>query len=173
MQKLINKPIKKKKYRWLLELFFFVVLFMTIRAWQQKDLVTGVAPNFHGEMLTGENINLTDYHGEPFIIHFWAKWCHFCRMEENSLSNIKQNWPFLSIAYQSGSQENVSNYMKERNIENWPTIIDSDNKIADLFSVNSVPTTYIIDANGNIRFAEVGLTSSWGIKARLWWATHF
>jgi len=39
--------------------------------------------------------------------------------------------------------------------------------------VKGVPTSYIIDGNGNIRFTEVGLTSGWGLRARLWWADKF
>ena len=63
--------------------------------------------------------------------------------------------------------------MKERSIEGWPTIVDQDSRLADLFGVKGVPTSYIIDGNGNIRFTEVGLTSGWGLRLRLWWAENF
>jgi len=169
------KPTQTKIrwFRWLLEIILILGLVLLVRAWQQKELVSGDAPNFQSIMLDGKTINLEDYRGKPFVLHFWADWCPFCKIEENSLSQIKKDWPFLSIAYQSGDNKQVSNYMTERNIQDWPTIVDQDNRIADLFGVNGVPTTYIIDGKGNIRFTEIGLTSGWGIRARLWWTDKF
>jgi len=79
----------------------------------------------------------------------------------------------LTVAYQSGDKPNVIKHMKERNIENWPTIVDEDGRLAEIFGVKGVPASYIIDSSGNIRFTEVGLTSGWGLRARLWWAETF
>ena len=89
------------------------------------------------------------------------------------MSNIQKDWPMLSVAYQSGDKTEVKKHMEERGLENWPTIVDKDNRLGDLFGVKGVPTSYIIDGEGNIRFAEVGLTSAWGLRARLWWADKF
>ena len=170
-----NKPTKKKRrwFRYLLEFLLIIAIVFGIRAWQQKDLVVGEAPSFQSVMLNGETVNLEDYHGKPFILHFWASWCSFCKIEESSMSNIQKDWPMLSVAYQSGDKIEVQNHMKERGLEGWPTIVDKDNRLGDLFGVKGVPTSYIIDGKGNIRFAEVGLTSSWGLRARLWWAERF
>ena len=49
--------------------------------------------------------------------------------------------------------------------------MDEDGKLATQFGVHGVPTSYILDAKGKIRFREVGLTSSWGLRLRLWLAT--
>ncbi len=170
-----NKPINKKRrwFRYLFEMFLIVAIIFGIRAWQQKDLVIGEAPSFQSVMLNGETVNLEDYRGKPFILHFWASWCPFCKIEEESMTNIQKDWPLLSVAYQSGDKTEVQKHMKERDIESWPTIVDKDNRLGDLFGVKGVPTSYIIDGEGNIRFAEVGLTSAWGMRARLWWADRF
>ena len=79
----------------------------------------------------------------------------------------------LTVAYQSGDKAEVEKHMSVQKISSWPTIVDQDSRLADLFGVKGVPTSYIIDGNGNIRFTEVGLTSSWGLRARLWWADTF
>lgn len=170
-----NKPIKKKRrwFRYLIEIFLIIAIIFGIRAWQQKDLVIGEAPSFQSVMLNGETVNLEDYRGKPFILHFWASWCPFCKIEEGSMTSIQKDWPLLSVAYQSGDKTEVQKHMKERGLESWPTIVDKDNRLGDLFGVKGVPTSYIIDGEGNIRFAEVGLTSGWGLKARLWWADRF
>lgn len=170
-----EKTTKKKKrwFRYLFEVLLMIVIIFGIRAWQQKDLMTGEAPSFQSVMMNGETVNLEDYRGKPFILHFWASWCAFCKIEEGSMTEIQKDWPFLSVAYQSGDKLEVQKHMKERDLEGWPTIIDKDSRLGDLFGVKGVPTSYIIDAKGNIRFAEVGLTSGWGLRARLWWADSF
>ena len=166
----------KKKNRWL-RIFFEAIIIIAviygIRAWQQKDMVSGIAPSFQSVMLNGKTVNLEDYSGKPLLLHFWASWCPFCKLEEGSISNINNDWPVLTVAYQSGDKADVVKHMQNRNIEDWPTIVDQDSRLAELYGVKGVPTSYIIDANGNIRFTEVGLTSGWGLRARLWWADTF
>jgi hypothetical protein len=36
-----------------------------------------------------------------------------------------------------------------------------------------VPADFIINRYGDVQFVEVGVTSSWGLRARLWWSKHF
>ena len=166
----------KKKRRWfrlLLEVLIIIAIVFGIRVWQQKDLVSGVAPSFQSVKLDGATVNLEDYNGKPLLLHFWASWCPFCKLEEGSLTKIQEDWPMLTVAYQSGDKAEVVKHMQERKLQSWPTIIDQDSRLAELFGVKGVPTSYIIDGNGNIRFTEVGLTSGWGLRARLWWADKF
>lgn len=170
-----SKPVKKKR-RWLrllIEALIIIAIIFAIRGWQQKDLVTGIAPTFQSVMLDGKTVNLIDYNGKPLLLHFWASWCPFCKFEESSINNIQKDWSVLTVAFQSGDKTEVVKHMKERQIDSWPTIVDQDSRLAELFGVKGVPTSYIIDGNGNIRFTEVGLTSGWGLRARLWWADKF
>lgn len=171
-----NTLSQKRRRPWLryfIEALIIIVIIFGIRAWQQKDLVAGPAPVFQSVMIDEQTVNLVDYNGKPLLLHFWASWCPFCKFEESSINKIDKDWPVLTVAYQSGNKAEVLKYMKERKIEKWPTIVDQDSRLAELFGVKGVPTSYIIDGNGNIRFTEVGLTSGWGLRARLWWADKF
>ena len=167
--------VKKKKrfLRIAIEILLIVVVVFGIRAWQQRDMVTGPAPSFQNVMLDGKTVNLVDYTGKPVLIHFWAEWCPFCKVEEGTITSIEKDWPVLTVAYQSGDKTAVMKHMKEREIDHWPTIVDQDSHLAELFGVKGVPSSYIVDGDGNIRFTEVGLTSGWGLRARLWWAENF
>lgn len=164
-----EKP-KRKWLRILLEILLVVAVIIALRAWQKRDVVTGVAPGFQSVLLDGKTVNLEDFNGKPLLIHFWADWCPFCKIEEGGVTNIQKDWPVLTVAYQSGDVTNVTKHMKERNIQHWPTILDQDGRLAELFGVKGVPSSFIIDGEGNIKFIEVGLTSEWGLRTRLWWA---
>lgn len=170
---MISRYIKNKWLRITLEIIIVIGFILGVRAWQQRDIVNGVAPSFQSVLLNGKTVNLEDYNGKPVLIHFWADWCPFCKIEEGGITNIQKDWPILTVAYQSGDGKNVTKHMKDRKIQAWPTIVDQDSRLAELFGVKGVPTSFIIDADGNIRCSEVGLTSEWGLRFRLWWADKF
>ena len=167
------KFIKRKWIRFLLEIAIIIAIVLALRAWQQRNLVEGVAPSFQSILLDGKTVSLEDFNGKPVLIHFWSEWCPYCKLEESSISRIQEDWPILTVAYQSGDPKTVTDHMKKRNIQSWPTIVDEDGRLADLFGVKGVPTSIILDGKGNIRFSEIGLTSEWGLRLRLWWSKKY
>jgi hypothetical protein len=60
--------------------------------------------------------------------------------------------------------------MERKGITEWVTVVDEDGKLAEQYGIHGVPTSYVLDGEGNIRFREVGLTSGWGLRLRLWLA---
>lgn len=172
-KKMKSRLTKNKWLRLIFEILIIIGIVLVIRTWQQRNLVDGIAPSFQNVLLNGKTVNLEDYHGKPVLIHFWAEWCPFCKLEEGSISSLQKDWSVLTVAYQSGDQKSVTQHMKERNIQSWPTIVDQDGRLAELFGVKGVPTSIILDGDRNIRFSEVGLTSEWGLRIRLWWSNQF
>jgi alkyl hydroperoxide reductase subunit AhpC len=63
--------------------------------------------------------------------------------------------------------------MERKGISNWVTIVDNDGELARQYGVIGVPTSYILDSEGSIRFSEVGMSSAWGLRFRLWLAEKF
>lgn len=168
-----EKKQKKKKAKWfryLIDFLIIVMLIIAFRSWQQRSMVSGVAPEIQGVLMDGTITELKKYRGKPVLLHFWATWCPFCKLEEGSITGIAEDWPVLTIAYQSGDKAKIEKYLKEQGLESWAVISDPESRLAELYGVTGVPTSFIIDANGNIRFREVGITSAWGLRARLWYA---
>lgn len=171
-----SAPIKRSRpwVKWGIEITIVLALIFGIRAWQQRTLIVGEAPIFNEVGLKGEEVALIDYRGKPMLLHFWASWCPICEIEQGSISKVvEQGWPMVTVAYSSGEAEEVKRYMERKGISNWVTIVDNDGELARQYGVIGVPTSYILDNEGSIRFREVGPSSSWGLRLRLWWADQF
>ncbi|PID45580.1 MAG: protein disulfide oxidoreductase [Proteobacteria bacterium] len=167
--------LKKRKRSWwrlLLELLVILSIVLAVRFWFQRDLPSGPAPAFQSVLMDGKVVNLKDYRGEPLLLYFWASWCQFCKVSEAPLTGLQEDWNVLSVAFQSGDKQAVGEYIKEHGLESWDVIPDQDGRLAELFGVQAVPTSYIIDGKGNIRLKEVGLTTGWGLRARLWYVKN-
>ena len=78
----------------------------------------------------------------------------------------------IPVAMQSGDAATVLKHLKERGID-LPQLIDADGRHAMNWRVRGVPTHFVVDAAGNVRFRVVGYATTWGLKARLWWAETF
>ena len=164
------KPKKKKKWlRWLIEILIIIIILGGIRTWQQHGMISGEAPEIMLNDLSGKTVHLNDYKGKPLLLHFWATWCKICEFEQDWINEIDKDWQVLSIAsLSSGTEEEIRRYMKQHNIEHWQTIIDKDNSLTEHYGITVMPSTFVIDSNGEIRFKEVGITTPWGWRLRLW-----
>ena len=160
-----------------LTLLLLVLLYAAIQAWQTRNLARGLAPSFSAPSADLRNASgLVDldawrktHVGQAVALHFWAEWCPICRAEEHSISRVQRDWPLLGVAMQSGDAARVQSVLRTRQLD-WLTAVDADGKIARRYGLQSVPAFVVVDAQGRIRFAEVGYTSEVGMRLRLWWA---
>ncbi len=153
---------------------FYVLLILAvvggIRAWQQRDMVSGIAPVLKGVTLDGQRYQLPVHSEAPVLVHFWATWCPICRTEEDNIAAIAQDNPHvITIAMTSGLTNDVLTYMKEQGVD-FPVVNDPDGSLSTAWGVHAVPASFIISRDGQIRFVEVGYTTEFGLRLRLWLA---
>lgn len=153
-----------------LELLLFVVLVTGIRAWQHRDMPEGSAPLLQGALLNGSAYALPARPAQPLLVHFWATWCAICSSEQDSIAAIVRDHPnTITIAMQSGSTREVTKYLTEHHLH-YPVVNDPEGKLSNEWGVHAVPASFIINTNGQVRFIEVGYTTGWGLRFRLWLA---
>jgi thiol-disulfide isomerase/thioredoxin len=153
-----------------IEVLLFIVVVVAIRAWQQRDMISGAAPVLQGVTLAGQPYKLPAHPDRPVLVHFWATWCPVCRAEQGSIAAIANDNPnVISIAMQSGKPEEVARYMREQGIS-FSALNDPDGSISAAWGVHAVPASFIIGPDGQIRFVEVGYTTGPGLRLRLWLA---
>ncbi len=119
------------------------------------------APAFTLTSTNGKQINLSDYKGKIVILDFWATWCAPCRKGIPDLIEIqKQYKDNVVIVGISLDQQNTISYvipfMKEFGI-NYPVVYGNEKVVVDYGSIPSIPTSFIIDNNGNVVDVFIGL----------------
>jgi len=125
----------------------------------QAKPVDGKAPDFTLHSRGGQNLRLSDYRGQIVLINFWASWCGPCRQEMPLLQNLyhrysKLGFTILGVNVDSDSTK-ANNYLRDMQVT-FPILYDNSNSVSKRFNVNAMPTTVIVDRNGNMRFLHQG-----------------
>ena len=133
---------------------------------RKPALESNALPLIEEKLLDGTLFTSKAIEGKPIIIHFWATWCPTCKLEAGNIQSISQKYRVLTIAVQSGDNRKIDAYMKENSLD-FKVLNDIDGGWAKKFKVEAFPTTFIYDGKGELRFTEVGYTTTAGILARL------
>ncbi|MBN8477270.1 redoxin domain-containing protein [Sulfuritalea sp.] len=172
----------KRWQRWLLEAALILAVILGAQHWQTRGLPEGAAPPLAGVLTDGSQIKVgapqglpsvagETANGAPTLVAFWATWCPVCTAEEDNIVAVAKEHRVISVAMQSGDAAAVIKHLQERGIE-LPALVDADGRHAQNWRVRGVPTHFVVDGAGNIRFRVVGYATTWGLKARLWWAEN-
>lgn len=159
--------------RWGLEALGILAIVLAVQAWQARGLPEGPAPALAGTTPEGKPLSLEGMvaGGKPVLVAFWATWCGVCKAEAGNLDAIARDRPFLAVAMQSGNEGEVARHLKDAGLR-YPTVNDPEGEISRSWKVRSVPTHFVVDGRGVIRYRVVGYATEWGLRARLWLAEH-
>ncbi|HHV27919.1 MAG TPA: redoxin family protein [Tissierellia bacterium] len=108
----------------------------------------------------GETHTLSDYKGKVVFLNFWATWCPPCRMEMPDIEEVykergknAEDVIILGVSGpnlgREGSKEKIIEFLKEEGYT-YPVVFDETGDIMATYSIQSLPTTFIIDRDGNI-----------------------
>lgn len=127
------------------------------------------APDFTLTSIDGKEIKLSNYKDKKVILNFWAVWCPPCKEEIPDFVKFynenKNKIEIIGIEV-SGRKKDIEKIVQKYNIS-YPICI-SDEKIESLYGgIRFVPTTFIIDEKGYIKFNKVGLMTEDELKGLL------
>ena len=120
----------------------------------------GIDPaDFTLPLLDGTTLTLSDLKGKVVFLNFWATWCPPCRMEMPSMERLYQalkDKGLVMIAVNGGeAAEQASGFMRE-NALTFPVVLDRTGSVSGQYSVQAIPTTYILDRRGLIVARKTG-----------------
>ena len=131
---------------------------------QTANITEGVAIgnraiDFQLPKLDGTIVKLSDYRGKPVLLNFWATWCGPCRFEVPFLEQINASYSskgLIMLAVDIGENATtIQNFMTSLNVS-LPVLMDANSTVAKTYGLLNIPTTFMVDKDGIIRFKQIG-----------------
>ena len=120
---------------------------------------SGPAPDFELVSRDGGRVALSDLQGEVVMINFWATWCGPCRQEMPHLEALYQRYGALGFTLLGVNVEEdpsgAEAWLEETPVS-FPVLFDSSNSVTSLYDVVAMPSTVLVDRQGNIRYLHHG-----------------
>lgn len=116
--------------------------------------------------MEGQNVVLSGFKGKVVLLNFWATWCGGCRTEIPWLVEFDRRYRDKGLvivgisedhidAGNAATSKSVKSYLKSAGV-NYLVAID-DGTVADRYKLLNMPATYLIDRNGKVSAASVGV----------------
>ena len=104
-------------------------------------------------------INISNFDGNLIILNFWATWCEPCKEEMPSLDRLQANSELVNlkvfpINIGKENKIKVNKFFEDFNIKNFEPYFDPPITLAKKFSLRGVPTSILINKNGE-EFARI------------------
>jgi thiol-disulfide isomerase/thioredoxin len=137
---------------------------------QYDDLIGQPAPDFSLEDVDAQPVRLADYKGQVVMVDFWGTWCPPCRTAMPKLAELNdeyadQGFALIGIACQD-TKKKVQAYAKKNDIK--LSLPLSDGQVQKRYSVSGYPSSFLVDKQGNVRYAYIGFAD--GMKDKF--ASH-
>ena len=111
--------------------------------------------------IDGENHALSDYRGRVVMLNFWATWCPPCRREMPSMQRLYDKYRERGLVVVAVNQwedpDLVFEFTGRLSVDpTFPILFDRESRVAEDYGVKGMPTTFLIDKDGQIRFRAIG-----------------
>lgn len=146
--------------KWLSPLLALLVLAAAWWFYQSRQPRFGAgqkAADFTVSLANGTQAKLSDLRGKFVLLQFWGSWCGPCRAENPHLVELYHKYHDKGLEiFSIGLEQRVANWQAaiQRDKMEWPyhasALKEFEDPVAVLYNVKSIPTTFLINPDGNI-----------------------
>lgn len=109
----------------------------------------------------GKTHTLSEYKGKVIFLNFWATWCPPCRAEMPDIQKLYERSPkegegaviVLGVASPKLGNEKDEAGIKafmDKNGYTYPVLMDAKGELFSAYGIRAIPTTFMIDREGNV-----------------------
>lgn len=127
---------------------------------------SGEAPGFELQRYDGKTVKLEELRGKVVLLNFWATWCSPCVEEMPYFVKLAQKYESKGLVFLAVSdddpdtaKEDVEKFAKKTGLPLTPYVAYTNAAARRAYSVQALPTTVVIDANGQVVAAKRGMAS--------------
>jgi peroxiredoxin len=118
-------------------------------------------PDFTLTDIEGHSHTLSNYLGKVVVVNFWATYCSPCIKEMPSIQRLKVKMagkPFAILAVDMAEEKHdVKAFLTQHQIKiDFPVLLNPEGNVVEDWMITAVPTTFVIDPKGTIRYALFG-----------------
>ena len=151
----------KNVYFWLL-LIFFSALSAPANSAKTGDSIPITLPSLFDDK---KSISSNHFKGQVLYVDFWASWCLPCRKSLPQLNELRQrlisegkSFEILAVNLDSEQREAIE-FLNTYPVD-YPVVYDATGKYPKLYGVKGMPTSYILDPQGEIQYVHSGFKNS-------------
>lgn len=119
------------------------------------------APSYAARSLAGDSVSLALLRGKPVLLNVWATWCLPCREEIPYLESLHRTHAadglqIIGVSVDTrGDEAKINEFASEFSMT-YPIWRDPDERVNSRFLAIGVPSTYLIDREGILRWRHLG-----------------
>jgi peroxiredoxin len=121
--------------------------------------VSDSAPDFTLKSLEGSNLRLEEYRGQVVLLNFWASWCGPCRQEMPLLDRLHHRYEdtgFAVLGVNVEGETAPAQDIVDKTSVTFPILIDDGQKVSQMYNLQAMPSTVVIDRDGVVRYIHLG-----------------
>ena len=102
--------------------------------------------------------------GKPFIIDFFATWCHPCNRELSAIQEVYEEWQeetgvkLIAVSIDQAQNINKVKPLVDGNGWEYEVLLDPNSDFKRALGIQMIPYTLIVDGKGNIVYKHNGYT---------------
>ena len=134
---------------------------MTLYSPQQKMGATTTMEAIELTTIAGDSRTLHNAEKQLTIVNFFATWCPPCKAEMPHLQAFQDKLPEtvelvgVNLAARDDGKPVLQNFLEQYNVT-YPILVDGEDQAGKAFSVLTIPTTVLLNAQGEELYRIVG-----------------
>lgn len=118
------------------------------------------APDFTVPRLGSGSLALKELRGVGVFLNFWATWCSPCKKEMPSMERLyrrhhSHGFTIVAVSIDTGGADSAASFVRQLELT-FPIGLDPDLQVANHYTVQALPSSFLIDRTGNVVAISVG-----------------